>query len=215
VWGSDASSDKYTAKVLADDYYFGYAGGQQLAIDIGGTGKKVIMLRGIAGNSVEQARYDGAAAALKEAGVEIAAEEYGDWAYDKGKSITENLLVTYPDIDGIWASGAAMTQGAMDAFKDAGKPLVPMSGENLNGFMKIAAEAGLKTSAPQFPTWQGPEALKLAVRALCGMGIDNSYLLKPPAITDIAGSVKPDLSDDYWVENYLTDDQIKAIFPSS
>ena len=213
VWASDADTDKYTAKVLADDTFFGYAGGAKLAEDIGGAGKQVIMLRGIAGNSVEQARYDGAATALKEAGVEIVAEEYGDWAYDKGKSITENLLATYPDIDGIWASGAAMTLGAMDAFKDAGKPLVPMSGENLNSFMLTAAEANLATSAPQFPTWQGPEALKLAIRSLCGLEISDSYLLKPPAITDMKAASKPNLSGDYWVENYLTDEQIAAIFP--
>jgi ribose transport system substrate-binding protein len=213
VWGSDAESDKYTAKVLADDFFFGYAGGVKLAEDIGGSGKQVFMLRGIAGNSVEQARYDGAAAALSEAGVEIVAEEYGDWAYDKGKSITENLLATYPDIDGIWASGAAMTLGAMDAFKDAGKPLVPMSGENLNSFMLTAVEENLQTSAPQFPTWQGPEALKLAIRSLCGLEISNSYLLKPPAITDMKAASMPDVSGDYWVENYLTDEQIAVIFP--
>ncbi len=213
VWGSDAKTDKYTAKVLADDYTFGYEGGKKLAADIGGKGKKVIMLRGIAGNSVELARYNGAATALKEAGVVIASEAYGDWAEAKGKSITQNLLATYPKIGGIWSSGAAMTEGAMAAFKDAGKKLVPMSGENLNSFMQIALAAGLKTSAPQFPTWQGPEALKLAVRSLCGLGISNSYLLKPPAITDMKTSVKPDLSGDYWVENYLTDDQVKVIFP--
>ncbi len=213
VWGSEINTDQYTAKVVSDDEYFGFAGGEQLVKDLGGQGK-VIMLRGIAGNSTETARYEGAVKAFEGTGIEIIAEEYGDWAFDQGKSITENLLVAYPEIDGIWASGAAMTRGAMEAFQEAGRPLVPMSGENLNGFFKVASEAGLQTSAPEFPAWQAPEALTLAVRALRGLPIESYYLLKPAPIVDIEATVLPDVSDDYWVEEYLTNDQILEIFPN-
>jgi ribose transport system substrate-binding protein len=213
IWGSDANTDKYTAKVVADDRFFGEAGGKKLVEDLGGKGK-VIMLRGIAGNSVETARYEGAVSAFKGTNIEIVGEEYGDWAFDKGKSATENLLAAHPQIDGVWSSGAAMTRGAIEAFQEAKRPLVPMSGENLNGFLKLAAQLNLKTAAPQFPTWQAPEALKLAVRALRGLSIESSYLLKPPPVTDAKASVVADASDDYWVEDYLTHDQILDIFPN-
>ncbi len=106
-----------------------------------------------------------------------------------------------------------MTRGAIEAFQEANRPLVPMSGENLNGFLKQAAQLNLKTGAPQFPTWQAPEAVKLAVRALRGEPIKSSYLLKPPPVTDAKAAVVPDVSDDYWVESYLTHDQIVEIFP--
>lgn len=213
VWGSEISTDQYTSKVISDDEFFGFAGGEQLVKDLGGKGK-VIMLRGIAGNSTETARYEGAIRAFEGTDIEIVAEEYGDWAFDQGKSITENLLAAHPQIDGVWSSGAAMTRGAIEAFQEAGRPLVPMSGENLNGFFKVAAEVGLKTSAPQFPTWMAPEAVKLAVRALQGLPMKDYYLLKPPAIVDIQDRVLPEVSDDYWVEDYLTDQQILEIFPN-
>lgn len=213
VWGSEISTDRYTSKVISDDEFFGFAGGEQLVKDLGGKGK-VIMLRGIAGNSTETARYEGAIRAFEGTDIEIVAEEYGDWAFDQGKSITENLLAAHPEIDGVWSSGAAMTRGAIEAFQEAGRPLVPMSGENLNGFFKVAAEVGLKTSAPQFPTWMAPEAVKLAVRALQGLPMKDYYLLKPPAIVDIQDRVLPEVSDDYWVEDYLTDQQILEIFPN-
>lgn len=215
VWGSDVATDKYTAKIVADDAFFGLAGGRQLVKDMGGEGN-VIMLRGIAGNSVEQARYDGAAAALAEAGdkIKIVGEAYGSWAFDQGKSITQTFLAANPQIDGVWASGAAMTRGAVEAFQEAGRPLVPMSGENLNGYLKVWAELGLKSSGPQFPTWQGPEALKLALRALAGEPIMSSYLLKPEPITDAKAAMQEGVSDDYWVEQYLTDAEIKQIFPN-
>jgi ribose transport system substrate-binding protein len=215
IWGSDAATDQYTAKIVTDDFLFGYGGGEQLARDMGGSGN-VIMLRGIAGNSVEQARYDGAVAGLSEASdgnVTIIGEEFGSWAFDQGKAITETFLAANPDIQGVWASGAAMTRGAIEAFQEAGLPLVPMSGENLNGFMKLWAELDLQSSGPQFPTWQAPEALKLAIRALQGEPIMSSYLAAPPAITDVDEAVLPDVSDDYWVEEYLTPEQVQAIFP--
>lgn len=215
IWGSDVATDKYTAKIVADDTFFGLAGGRQLVKDMGGEGN-VIMLRGIAGNSVEQARYNGAAAALAEAGdkIKIVGEAYGSWAFDQGKSITQTFLAANPKIDGVWSSGAAMTRGAVEAFQEAGRPLVPMSGENLNGYLKVWAKLGLKSSGPQFPTWQGPEALKLAVRALEGKPIMSSYLLKPEPITDAKAAMQEGVSDDYWVEQYLTDAEIKQIFPN-
>ncbi len=215
VWGSEAATDQYTAQIVTDDWYFGYAGGQKLVEDMGGSGN-VIMLRGIAGNSVEQARYEGAVAALDEAEGEITivGEEYGDWAFDQGKAITETFLAANPNIDGVWASGAAMTRGAIEAFQEAGLELVPMSGENLNGFLKLWAELDLESSGPQFPTWQAPEALKLAVHALQGREIMSSYRLTPPPIVDAESAVLPDISDDYWVEQYLQKEQVQAIFPN-
>jgi ribose transport system substrate-binding protein len=215
VWGSEAATDQFTASIVTDDWYFGYAGGQKLVEDMGGSGN-VIMLRGIAGNSVEQARYDGAAAALEEAPgeINIVGEDYGDWAFDQGKAITETFLAANPNIDGVWASGAAMTRGAIEAFQEAGRDLVPMSGENLNGFLKLWAELGLESSGPQFPTWQAPEALKLAVHALQGRPIMSSYRLAPPPIVDADSAVLPNISDDYWVEQYLMREQVQQIFPN-
>lgn len=213
VWGSDINTDKVTAKVVSDDTFFGEEGARKLVSDMGGKGK-VIMLRGIAGNSVEKARYDGALSVLTQSGVQVVGEEYGGWAFDKGKSVTESLLAAHPEIDGVWSSGAAMTRGAIQAFQEAGRPLVPMSGENLNGFFKAAIEVDLKTSGPQFPTWQAPEALKLALKALKGESIESKYLLKPASVNDLSTAVVQDASDDYWVENYLTPAQIKEIFPN-
>ena len=213
IWGSDVNTDELTSRVIADDFFFGQEGGKKLVEDLGGVGE-VIMLRGIAGNSVEQARYDGAISAFEGTDITIVGEDYGNWAFDQGKTITENLIVANPGVDGVWSSGADMTRGAIEAFQEAGLPLVPMSGENNNGFLRLIASIDAEVSAPVFPSWQGAEALKLAVRALRGLPIENSYLLKPATITDAEAAVRLDISDDYWVDNYLTDEQILNIFPN-
>jgi ribose transport system substrate-binding protein len=215
VFQSSPGTDKYTAFVYADDAQFGQAGMEKLAEDMGGTGN-VIALRGVAGNPVETSRYEGfRSVADQHPDITIVGEDYGDWNEDKGKSITQNLLAANPQIDGVWSSGAAMTKGAISAFQEAGRELPPMSGEHLNGFLKLWQELGIKSVAPVYPSWMGPEALKLAVLALQGQCVYKDYLVLPEPITNdgLAAAVKPDVSDDYWVEGYLTDDQILEIFP--
>jgi ribose transport system substrate-binding protein len=214
IFSTEAATDKYTSKVLADDYHFGEVGARGVVDCMGGSGN-VIMLRGIAGVSVETLRYDGAKSVLDQhEGVDIVGEEFADWAYDKGKAATETLLAAHPDIDGVWSSGADMTRGAIDAFTEAGRQLVPMSGEHNNGFLKLWQETGMCSVAPVYPSWQGAEAIKLAVLALRGQPIKDSYLIQPEPITqDTLGEwVEPDLPDDYWVEKYLTKEQIRQIF---
>lgn len=216
VFQSAPGTDKYTSFVYADDAQFGSSGMEKLAEDMGGSGS-LIALRGVAGNPVETARYDGfRSVADQYPDITIVGEDYGDWNEDKGKAITQNLLAANPQIDGVWSSGAAMTKGAISAFQEAGKELPPMSGEHLNGFLKEWQELGLKSVAPVYPSWMGPEALKLAVLALQGQCVYKDYLVLPAPITndDLAEAVKPDISDDYWVEGYLTDDQILEVFPN-
>lgn len=215
VWSTAPGTEKYTAEVHADDAYFGVAGMQQVAKDMGGRGN-LIGLRGVAGVNVETERWNGMQEVLaKYPEITLVGSDYGDWAYDKGKAVAENLLSAHPEIDGVWSSGAAMTVGAIEAFQDAGRPLPPMSGEHLNSFLKLWQELGMQSVGPVYPTWQAPEAVKLALLALQGEPIARNYLLKPPPITNanLAEVVKPDLSDDYWVEGYLTDAEVQEIFP--
>lgn len=49
-----------------------------------------------------------------------------------------------------------MTRACMDVFAGVGKPLVPMSGESNNGFMRIWKDAGLKSAGPIFTPGLGP-----------------------------------------------------------
>jgi ribose transport system substrate-binding protein len=215
VFQSSPGTDRYTSFVYADDAQFGQAGMEKLAEDMGGEGS-VIALRGVAGNPVETARYDGfRSVADQYPDITVVGEDYGDWNEDKGKAITQNLLAANPQIDGVWSSGAAMTKGAIAAFQEAGRELPPMSGEHLNGFLKLWQELGIRSVAPVYPSWMGPEALKLTVLALEGQCIYKDYLVLPEPITneDLADAVEPDVSDDYWVEGYLNDEQILEVFP--
>lgn len=214
IWSGKVDTDQYTSEVVTDDFQFGADGGEFLcsALD---EGSNVIALRGIAGITVEVDRYQGAKQQLDGCGINIVGEEYGDWAFDQGKTAAENLLAAHRDIDGVWSSGADMTRGAIQAFQEANRPLVPMTGEALNGFLKIWQNQELSSVAPIYPTWMGAEAVKLAILALQNKEIVKNYLPASPPITDdtLADNVKPNLPDDYWLDDgYLTDEQLQSIF---
>lgn len=214
IWQSTAGTDKFTSFIYADDMWFGVTGMEKLAADMGGRGN-LIVLRGTAGNPVEIARYEGMASVVERfPDIRIVGEEFGDWNEDRGKAITEVFLAAHPQIDGVWSSGAAMTKGAISAFKEAGRPLPPMSGEHLNGFLKLWIEEGLRSSGPVYPSWMAGEAVKLAIKALRGEPVAREYLILAPAIEDATEWVRPHLHDDYWVEGYLTDAQVMETFPN-
>lgn len=214
IWSGKVDTDQYTSEVVTDDFQFGVDGGKFLC-SVLNRGDNVIALRGIAGITVEVDRYQGAKQELDKCGVKIVGEEYGDWAFDQGKTAAENLLAAHRDIDGVWSSGADMTRGAIQAFQEANRPLVPMTGEALNGFLKIWQNQNLSSVAPIYPTWMGAEAVKLAILALQNKEIAKNYLPASPPITDdtLADNVKPNLPDDYWLDDgYLSEEQLQSIF---
>lgn len=214
IWSGKVNTDSYTSEIVTDDTKFGIEGGQFLCDQLN-EGDKVIMLRGIAGITVETDRYDGAKAELDGCGLDVVGEEYGDWAFAKGKTAAENLLAANSEIDGVWSSGADMTRGAVQAFDEANRPLVPMTGEALNGFLKLWEKDKLQSVAPIYPPWMGAEAVKLAVMALQGKEIVKNYQPGSPPISEdsLSEDVAPDLPDDYWLDDgYLTDTQLNEVF---
>jgi ribose transport system substrate-binding protein len=105
----------------------------------------------------------------------------------------------------------------MEAFQAANRPLVPMTGEDNNGFMKAwkeLAPQGFKGIAASEPTWISAEALKLALDALAGKQIAKQTFIPVPTITDenLDEFVKPDLSDEYWTNSKLPEDVAKEYY---
>ncbi|MEP6774036.1 MAG: ABC transporter substrate-binding protein [Chloroflexota bacterium] len=214
VFNSSIAGDIATASVGTDETEFGYVDAKWLMDQLGCKGQ-IIALDGIAGNSISEDRFNGLQKAINECAdptaIKILSRTAADWAYDKGKIATEQALAAYPQIDGVWSQGGAMTQGAMEAFQAAGRKLVPMTGEDNNGFMKLWKKlqpAGFKGIAASEPTWLSGSALNLALDALNGKPVPHKRLIPVPTITDanLDQYVKPDLSDDYWANSKLPAD---------
>ena len=214
---SKIRSPDYDALVTVNDEDFGKAGAEWLAKALGGKGK-IIALNGISGISASDDRWAGAKDVFDaNPEIEIVSAVDASWDYAQAKVAISNLLAANPEIDGIWSQGGAMTLGASDAFDAAQRELVPMTGEDNNGYLKrwvALTDKGFTSVAPSKPTWLGSESLLVALKLLKGETVEKDTIFPPPMITDenVASTVRDDLSDSFWVNTRLSDDQVRAAF---
>jgi len=214
---SSIKSDDYDALVTVDDVDFGKAGAEWLAEKLDGKGK-IIALNGISGISASDDRWTGAKEVFDaHPDIEVISVVDAGWDYAKAKVAVSNLLAANPDIDGVWSQGGSMTLGAIDAFEAAQRPLVPMTGEDNNGYLKrwAALQAdGFESVAPSKPTWLGSEALLVAIDLLEGKTVEKNKIYDVPMISaDNLGEFKrDDLSDSFWANTRLSDEQVRATF---
>lgn len=192
---------------------FGQQGGEWLRDKLGGEGT-IWVFRGIAGANEDTLRYDGMVESLAGSNITIGAEVFGDWNYTKGKQLCENLVLSGQPVDGIWFSGADMTRACIDVFKDIGKPLVPMTGEGNNGFLRIWSENGLDSVAPIYTPGIGPALVRATIALLEGEQLNKSYYSDPAPITNetLKDFYREDLNDSFWVTSTLPEDEITGRF---
>lgn len=124
---------KEVVLVNEDQVEMGRRWAQFLVDETGGQGK-MLMINGVAGTSVDTDRRNGAYEVFKANPGMSYIEVDGQWDPGKAQTATATALASNPDIAGVWCQGG--TNGAFQAFLDAGADLVPFAGEAENGFRK-------------------------------------------------------------------------------
>lgn len=111
----------YIAFLGSDFYDQGQRAADAMNEVTGGEGKVAILL-GASGNNVTDNRNAGFKDKVESdyPGLEIVAEQTGNFARDEGQSVTEQLLQSNPDITAIYAHNDEMGLGAVTAVKAAG-----------------------------------------------------------------------------------------------
>jgi ribose transport system substrate-binding protein len=112
----------YVTFIGSDFVEQGKRAAEQMAKATGGTGKVAILL-GSSGNNVTTDRTNGFKDYIKASapGLQVVAEQTGDFAREKGQSVTEQLLQSHPDITAVYAENDEMALGALTAIKSNGK----------------------------------------------------------------------------------------------
>lgn len=213
VFGAFGKAMQSTTEIGAGGEVFGKQGGDFLRKELKGKGN-VWAFRGVAGVDEETLRYNGFRKAIAGSDIKITNEVFGDWGYAKGKQLCENLVLTGSKVDGIWFSGAEMTRACLDVFKESGKPLVPMTGEGNNGFLRAWKATGVKSVAPLFTPGLGPAVVRASVALLEGKPLYKSYFSSPAPIqqADLDKYYRPDLNDAYWIPSTLPEAKLKELF---
>lgn len=139
-----------------------------LAKTLNGKGK-VVAINGVAGHPANQMRVNGYTKVFKDnPGIEVINEVNANWDQAQGQQAMQNLLATYPDIDGVWVQDG-MAAGAWKAIMDAGKTGdIAATGEIRKDFLDIWKEKGLNSGASVNPPGVMASALNVAVLMLEG-----------------------------------------------
>ena len=119
---SSGACDTYVSFLGSNFVEQGKRAADQLIDGTGGTAKVAILL-GSSGNGVTTDRTSGFVDEIKAngSGIDIVAQQTGDFARDKGQSVTEQLLQSNPEITAIYAENDEMGLGAQAAIIAAGK----------------------------------------------------------------------------------------------
>ena len=217
VCGTPPKTRNYVAWRGIDQFEYGKIIAEWLVKEMKGEGN-IIVLAGMAGTGVTKLRLSGAMSVIeKYPKVKIVAKEYAGWAYDSGKMATANLLSAHSNIDGVLSTGGAMTRGAIDAFVEAGRPIVPMTGEADNGFMKQwikYSKQGFRSIAPFDPCWRSSMALEALLAVLVGKPVQKDIVLRVPLCTEENKEVdvRYDLPDSYWLGALLPKERIQKLY---
>jgi ribose transport system substrate-binding protein len=215
---SKLETDKYTAALVSDETEFGRAGGTWLVEKLGGKGN-VIILDGMSGIATADQRRAGAMSVFaKHPDIKVVAREFADWDYAKGKMATENMLAANPVINGVWSSGGDMTRGAIEAFVENGRSLVPMTGEDGNGFLKLwkkyIDDPGFDSIATTMPAWIYGEGVNTGIRILKGEPYEKEVVNPVPTILrdTLDQYVREDLNDSFWANTRLPEELIQKFY---
>jgi ribose transport system substrate-binding protein len=196
----------------------GGALGGWLAKALGGKGK-IVGLGGLPGNSYTAACWAGAQQAFKGTDIQVLAMKDAFWEEDRAKVVMANLIAAYPEIDGIWCDGSQDATGACKAMLDANRPLVPVTGDDYNGLLKLYVAEHAKQPKFDFglmsePTWESVIALRAALTLLGGGSVPKRQIIKPGFITtaNYRDYIRQDLPDSVFVDTNLDDATLKHIF---
>ena len=107
-----------------------------------------------------------------------------------------------------------MTLGAIDSFNEANRDLVPMTGEDNNGYLKACVNNNMEGIAVSKPTWLARVAIENAVKLMNGEEVkkDDIYPVMTITTEQMPDYVHMDLSDDVWCGTELPEDVLAEIF---
>jgi ribose transport system substrate-binding protein len=153
-----------------------------LAETLDGEGQ-VVAINGVAGHPANEMRVEGYREVFAEhPGIEVVNEVNANWDQAQGQQAMQNLLATYPDIDGVFVQDG-MAAGAWSAIMDAGKTdEIAATGEIRKDFIDLWIEHDLNSGASVNPPGVMASALNVAVFMLQGRE------LKEPADEGVYGN---------------------------
>jgi ribose transport system substrate-binding protein len=150
-----------------------------LAKALGGKGN-IVAINGVAGNPANEMRVAGYHEVFsKYPGIKVLNEVNANWDEAQGQQAMQNLLATYPDIQGVWVQDG-MAAGAWRAILAAAKQnSLVATGEIRKDFLTLWSKDHLQSGASVNPPGVMASALNVAVLRLEGKTFKNGVFKGP------------------------------------
>ena len=125
-----SAGGKFVAFVGADDYRLGLETARFLFKAMGGQGN-IVIIEGVRASKTNVDRVQGYHKALEEfPGIKLLASQPGNYQRNQALQVMENLMQSFPKIDGVLAANDAMATGVIEAMAGANRKalIVGMNG---------------------------------------------------------------------------------------
>jgi ribose transport system substrate-binding protein len=176
------AAGKFVAFVGADDYSIALAAARALLKTIGGKGN-VIILEGVKGTLTNTDRVRGFNDALKEnPNVKLLAAQPANYQRLQALQVMENLMQSFPTIDGVLAANDPMAVGAIEALEGANRKAQVIGINGSREAVELIKSGKLLASGDFNGFIQGCVGVEIAVRALRKQPVPNELILKPIVI---------------------------------
>lgn len=176
------ASGNVVAYVGADDYNIALSTGRYLLKAMGGKGN-VIILEGVKGSLTSADRVRGYSDAIKEfPEVKLLASQPANYQRLKALEVMENLIQSYPQIDGILAANDPMAVGALEALEGAGRKAMIVGINGSPEAIELIKSGKLIATGDFNGFIQGCLGVEISVRNLRKEATPKEIILKPVVI---------------------------------
>jgi ribose transport system substrate-binding protein len=177
-----AAGGKFVAYVGANDYSIGLETARKLMKAMGGKGN-VIILEGVKGSLTNTDRVRGFTDALKEnPGVKLLASQPANYQRLNALQVMENLMQSFPKIDGVLAANDPMAVGAIEALEGANRKALVVGINGSKEAVELIKSGKLLASGDFNGFIQGCIGTEIAVRNLRHESTPKEVILKPVVI---------------------------------
>lgn len=160
-----ASGGKITSFAGTNNRAAGNAGGVSM-VKLIGSGKKIGLIAGLAGNVTSAARIDGFKAGA--AGSTFVGPVNADWDTTKALDAANAMLVANPDLDGFFAANDQMAQGIARAVAAAKKNIPVYGVDGIADALKEVKAGTITASISQYPYVMGQMGVEACIVAAQG-----------------------------------------------
>jgi ribose transport system substrate-binding protein len=150
-----------------------------------GKGGKVIIIEGNPGADNATQRKNGFLQSVEEGGLELLDSKTAHWETEEANTVVSNLLVKYPDVQGIMCANDSMALGAVKAVEAAGltgKVLI-VGFDNIPAVQELIKEGKILASVDQFGPDMAKNAIEVGLRILNGEKL-GGWIKTPVQLVD-------------------------------